>query len=175
MILSYGMKLRLNNIFLLTLVCICCSSENKTPIGPVDNEENLAFHVEVQKWYGGHKAAVSITYDALWGHWRTDKKIKNTVNAVLNRNLHIDFEMVTARYDNPEYKFIVTEIREEIIPKGIHFFGHGHEHVYHDSLSFESAYKSFKMCYDLMDQWGLEPRAYGYPHNSGIKNKHAGR
>jgi len=36
-------------------------------------------------------------------------------------------------------------------------------------LSYEDAYASFKQCYDLMEEWGLNPKAYAYPHSSGHK------
>ncbi|MFC1693697.1 hypothetical protein ACFL1R_09350 [Candidatus Latescibacterota bacterium] len=148
-------------------ILVNCENDNKIPSAPNGNEEYPVFDVKVLKWYNGHKAAVSITYDALWGHWRDQVKIDYQVNEVLNRNLRIDFEFVTAKYVNPEYQFIVTDIRENVIPRGIHFFGHGHKHISHDSLDFGSAYESFKLCYDLINEWGLQPKAYAYPYGAG--------
>ncbi|MFA8343609.1 MAG: hypothetical protein ACEPO8_11630, partial [Rhodothermaceae bacterium] len=49
-------------------------------------------------------------------------------------------------------------------------FGHGHKHIDHDDLTYENSYQSFKLCYDLMTQWGMNPRTYAYPGGSGKKS-----
>ena len=164
------MKKWIGILLLLLFSVISCDKNTTNPSGPLEKDkskEKPVFEVEVLKWYDGHRAAVSITYDALWGHWRAQRLIDFTADEVLRRNLRIDFEFVTAKYDHPEYEFIVTDIRENVILRGIHFYGHGHTHAYHDSLSYESAYNSFKKCYDLMDNWGMQPRAYAYPYGAG--------
>lgn len=155
------------------LIIITGCSDNPTkpdePHAQSKYSDKPVFTVEPLKWFDGHSAAVSITYDTLWGQWKSQRLVDYVVNETLRKKLRIDFEMTTVKYDHPEYEFIVTDIRENVIPRGIHFFGHGHEHVYHDSLTYEEAYESFKLCFDLMTQWGFKPRAYGYPHSSGSK------
>ncbi|MBT4484731.1 MAG: hypothetical protein HOC71_13760 [Candidatus Latescibacteria bacterium] len=66
-----------------------------------------------------------------------------------------------------KYPDLVAQIRDEVIPRGIHFFGHGHLHVRNDSLTFEEAFQNFFQCYYLMEEWGFNPKAYAYPHSSG--------
>ena len=161
-------------ILLLTALLLLsgCGKDSESPTEPSETRQKpgtQVFTVEALKWYGGRKAAVSITYDALWGQWRSQRLVDYVTNEVLLRGLRMDYEMVTEKYDHPEYEFIVTDIRENVIPSGVHFFGHGHEHVYHDSLTYDEAFESFSRCYGLMEQWGLNPRAYGYPHSSGRK------
>lgn len=151
-------------VFLLTFGC-----SDKHPDSPLSNRNETIFDVDVLKWYGGHSAAVSITYDTLWGHWKTQDELDYIVDEILKRNLRIDFELCTVKYDKPEYQFIVTDMRDNVIPDGVHFFGHGHNHDAHDNFDFEYCYESFKKCYDLMDEWGLEPKAYAYPYGSGWK------
>lgn len=159
-------------VMLVSLFFMNCESKN--PIG-IDDDE--VFQVRVLKWYEGRRAAVSLTYDACWG---ADPRLQDAVDAVLSRNLRIDFELVTGLFDTPAQSFLVDQMRNEMIPKGIHFFGHGHDHICHDSLSFDLAYISFKKCYDLMKQWGLSPNAYAYPGSAGrlettqLANKLAG-
>ena len=51
-----------------------------------------------------------------------------------------------------------------LIPKGIHFFGHGHYHYDFDTLSYDKAKSLMQLCYILMQQWDLKPRAYAYPY-----------
>ncbi|MFC1573986.1 hypothetical protein ACFL30_02265 [Candidatus Latescibacterota bacterium] len=156
--------------FIITAIIGC--SKNSSPIHPDihnKNYETPVFSVEVLKWFEGHQAAVSITYDALWGQWKAQEKLEFVVDETLRRGLRIDYEFVTAKYDYPEYEFIIDDIRERVIPSGIHFFGHGHEHINHDSLTYDAAYTSFKRCYDLMKEWNIEPRAYAYPFGAGRK------
>lgn len=130
----------------------------------------------MKKWSKDHQAAVSITYDAFWG--KDDPyyhdKFRTVENEVLKRNLRMDFEMVTAWYDYPDNQLRqaqLAEMRETEIPAGVHFFGHGHHHIKYDDVSADSAYADFKRCFDLMTQWGLQPRAYAYPGGGGRTEK----
>ena len=135
--------------------------EKKGPVGPENYVEDPVFDVEVLKWYNGKTAAISINYDAPWGK---NEDVDSIGDEVLSRGLRMDHEMVTSSYEN--YPEIVTRIREEVIPRGIHFFGHGHKHDLHDQFDYEYCYNSFKTCYNLMKQWRLNPRAYAYPGSS---------
>jgi len=150
------------SIFLVLLIMINCSSRNPT----VSNEVDIKFKIEVLKWFGGHQSAISITYDAAWGmHY----SIPIVVDEVVKRGLRMDFEIVPKLYNNEDNYHFIEEMRSELIPKGVHFFGHGYSHDNHDSLSFEDAYNSFKVCFDLMAEWGLNPKVYAYPFSAGQK------
>ncbi|UCE05383.1 MAG: hypothetical protein JSW07_17470, partial [bacterium] len=159
--------------FLMFLSLIfCCQLKN-----PFEIEYNYILKASVLKWYEGHKAAVSINYDAAWG---MHEKLQYTVDKIINRNLRMDFEMITEIYYQTRYQYLIEQMRDELMPQGIHFFGHGHFHINHDAVGFDSAYCSFKKCYDLMKQWGLNPKAYAYPGSHGrndstqLANKLAG-
>jgi len=159
---------------LVVLSCLGCSGDGASPTASPPPEKPSGvppFTVEALKWFAGKKGAVSITYDALWGQWRAQERLESTVRDVLRRGLRIDFEFVTAKYDHPDYLFIVEDIRDRMIPAGVHFYGHGHTHVPHDSLSFDEAFASFSRCYGLMEEWGLRPRAYSYPYGSGRRGE----
>jgi len=122
------------------------------------------FTLEVAKWPGGRAAAVSITYDAAWGthvdhHLATD--------AAIARGLRMDLEMVTCIFTEPRWTPMLGVYREELLPNGIRFFGHGHTHALHDTMDYEGAYESFHTCFELMQAWGFRPRAYAYPGSSG--------
>lgn len=148
-------------VVFITLACVFCQSKYPTLV-PYEQ----IFELNVLKWYEGHRATVSLTYDAPWS---SNLKVQETFNEVVKRNLCMDFELVTGNFDRPESQNFINQMRNELMPMGIHFFGHGHLHIDHDAVSFDSAYCSFKKCYDLMSQWGLCPRAYAYPYNKGNK------
>lgn len=163
------MKPRLLFFLCLTLIITGCS-EKKTIVKnyyltTVTYED--FFQVEVAKWYNGHTAAVSINYDARWRGKGRDAKIDEAIDEVLNRNLVMDFELVTANYT--DYPDLVAQMHSELIPHGITFFGHGHKHDFHDNFDFDYCYNTFKLCYDLMKEWGFTPRTYAYPHWAGYK------
>jgi len=131
---------------------------------PVNSMSAGKITVRVEKWYAGHKSAVSLTLDGPWSPYGPYQKV---VEDVLKRNLHMDFEIVTSFYQSPDRLPIVDKMREDLIPHGIHFFGHGHWHINHDKAGYDSSYVSFKKCYDLMKEWGLNPKAYAYPYSAG--------
>lgn len=152
-------KTACGSLFFLWILCHC---EKPT----VPSQEPYSYlHAEVEKW-SGRQAAVSITYDAYWGD-----KVRPVAEAVLGRHLRMDFEIVTAWFDKPSCALARQEMRDFLIPSGIHFFGHGHEHIDHDALTEDSAYASFRRCYELMAEWGLNPKAYAYPGGRGHLEK----
>ncbi|MBM3280023.1 MAG: hypothetical protein FJY95_18400 [Candidatus Handelsmanbacteria bacterium] len=138
------------------------------PLAPfryaVQEDGQPLFEFEVLKWPQGRRAAVSITYDAPFG---THPDHHLATDAVLDRGLKMDIEMVTAIFQQPKHRPLLKVIQDQLVPQGIHFFGHGHEHVNHDSLTYDEALASFQRCYELMVEWGLRPRAYAYPGTAG--------
>ncbi|MCE5252555.1 polysaccharide deacetylase family protein [bacterium] len=161
-------------IFPVIMVIAGCS-DNNNPVTHENYFEKPVFEVSVLKWYKGKTAAVSINYDSPWGR---NKDVDSIDDEVLSRGLRMDHELVTSSYE--KYPEIVARMRDEAIPRGTHFYGHGHTHVLHDDYDYEFCYTSFKTCYDLMKEWGLHPRAYAYPGSSAYKvttqlaNKQAG-
>ncbi|MBT4498216.1 MAG: hypothetical protein HOC74_10865 [Gemmatimonadetes bacterium] len=139
--------------------------------------EETIFTIKATKWHDGARGAISLTYDAPWG---VDPRFKQATNAAIKRNLCMDMEMVTSKYLSTSRRPLIDRIRRELLPNGVHVFGHGHTHVRHDELGFDAAYESFKTDFGLMVEWGLKPRAYAYPHSSGkhistqLANKQAG-
>ncbi len=86
---------------------------------------------------------------------------------VLERGLVLDYEVVTATYEL--WPTSQADLRDNQLPLGIHFFGHGHKHSAHDEFSFVDCLESFVKCFELMQEWGLNPKAYAYPQGSGRK------
>lgn len=133
---------------------------------PISSALKLIQKYEVKKWLNGKSAAVSLTYDS---GWCGDGQ--EIVDAIKNRNLAIDFEVVTAFYNVPTRKFLVDQMAAMRKEGFVHFYGHGHEHIQHDNLTYDSAFASFQKCFNLMKEWNLQPKAYAYPGSSGKLQK----
>ncbi|GJQ61347.1 MAG: hypothetical protein SCALA702_04000 [Melioribacteraceae bacterium] len=162
-------------LFLLSLILISCNDEvivnndYYLQVPESASEPHIGDHIEdisVAKWFNNHTAAITLTYDASIGNI---SRTMLAVDAVIERDMIMDLEMVTAKYSEPENAHYLDFIRDEMIPKGIGFFGHGHEHINHDELGYKDAYNSFSLCYELMSNWGLNPVTYAYPHARGYK------
>lgn len=164
---------RVSIIIIITLFFFITCERNKNPFSIqrediVQEYSDSCLVINVPKWYNNHKAAVSITYDAAWG-MKDDQyrnKLNSVVNEIIKRNMKMDFECVTVLYDKPEYQKYLDQMKNELHPKGIHFFGHGHYHINYDEVSYDSAFASMKKCFKLMTEWGLKPKVYAYPHGA---------
>ena len=162
---SYYIKPRLFVLLIIFIMFTGCGEEKNIYNILSKGENSEVFTVEVKKWFNGHKAAYSITWDELWGHQKTQDVVDKAVDEILSRGMRVDFEMNTSTFE--KYPDLIAQIRDEVIPRGIHFFGHGHLHVRSDSLTFEEAFHNFFQCYYLMEEWGFNPKVYAYPHSSG--------
>ena len=112
----------------------------------------------VAKWHDDHAAAISITYDG-------DSGDVALADAVLDLGLTLDYEVVTVRFDwQPEQE---AEFLENVVRKGLGYFGHGHLHVDHDQMSYDGAYRSFRQHFERLLYYGLKPVAYAYPRGAG--------
>lgn len=130
-------------------------------------------NASVAKWFDNHTAAISITYDRPLepvGGSRLD-------SYVMEQGLVLDYELVTGNtyhgdlvHSGPDDEKLVY-LRSELVPKGFGYFGHGHNHIRHDELSYEDALESFQTCYDTMQDWGFKPVAYAYPRNAGKEDE----
>lgn len=127
-------------------------------------EQDTVLTVTALKWKGGAPASVSITYDAPWG---THPDHRLATDAVIERGMRLDLELVSWIFAKPELHHWIDTYKRDLMPHGIRFFGHGHTHALHDTMEFDEAYESFKKNFDLMQQWGLNPKAYAYPGSSG--------
>jgi hypothetical protein len=149
----------------LTLSAFLAGCSSKTPLS-IQSKSEIA--VTPMRWHDNHRGVVTLTYDQTYG---SNVACNEVVDAVVHRNLRMDFEMVTEYFDKPENHPLVDKIRNVLIPEGIHFFGHGHRHISYDALPEDSAYTEFKKCFDLMKQWGLHPASYAYPGCAGYLEK----
>jgi hypothetical protein len=132
----------------------CTSDSTVRPFKPTTNPE-------IHKWYNGHAAAVSITYDS--GSPMSDMD-KEAQQLILKYGLSLDYEFVSDQM--PEH--IWTYKRDVLLPAGFGFFGHGHAHINHDELSYSDALASFKLNYTLMrENLDIIPISYAYPLGSG--------
>lgn len=172
---------------LLALALAACNTAgDATPDGVASPAVALSGPaIAIAKWYDNHTAAISITYDA--NSYNTPE-----INRfVAEQRLVLDYEMVTQRFwgqplpDWVEYDLterIPAEIPGRVYDRagdgeianlaaltaaGFGYFGHGHWHVDHDALTYDEAYQSFRLCYQIMESLGLPPVAYGYPRGAG--------
>jgi len=122
------------------------------------------FRVEALKWRNGHRGVVSVTYDAPWG---INEVFSLATDAAIARDLRMDLEIVSSKLEHPQRFHIIERMQRELRPHGIGFFGHGHEHIHYDWYGFEAAYEAFRTNFELMREWGLEPKTYAYPHWAG--------
>ena len=122
------------------------------------------FTIRATKWRDGHRAAVSVTYDAPWG---IHPVFSLATDAAIARGLAMDIEIVSNKLSHFKRVPNVQRMHEELIPNNIGFFGHGHAHIDHDALGYHAAYRSFRINYVMMRAWGLNPKTYAYPLFAG--------
>ena len=97
------------------------------------------FFIHAPKWKNGHQAAVSITYDAPWGH---NAVFSLATDAAILRGLSMDVEVVSEKLLFYSRFPIIARMRKELIPNGVGVFGHGHSHIDHDALGFPESLAS---------------------------------
>ncbi len=126
-------------------------------------------NASVAKWFDGHTAAISITND----DWPTRGREPDIDGYVLEHGLMMGYEMVTGAtffgdqiFSGPEDERIAY-LMSDLVPQGFSYFGHGHDHVDHDELSYAEALESFRTNYETMQEWGMTPIAYAYPRSAG--------
>ena len=128
-------------------------------------------NASVAKWFDNHPAAISITND----DWPTPGREPDIDSYVMEHGLAMGYEIVTGNtfygdrvFSGPDDERIVY-LLSELVPKGLSYYGHGHNHIDHDELSYEEALESFQANYDLMKDWGMKPVAYAYPRSAGFE------
>lgn len=146
-------------MFFITLLISCDSQD---PANPFPSGSGKPLTARIAKWYNDHRAAISLTYDHGWNVERQGEQ--DVVFALCKQhNIAMDIDAVTADWTPEKVAFV----KKELIPQGLRFFGHGHWHVNHDALSYDSALASFTQCYRTMALLGLQPVAYAYPGGYG--------
>ncbi|MBK7104207.1 MAG: hypothetical protein IPH62_02885 [Ignavibacteriae bacterium] len=158
------MKSQLIKIFISISILInsCELTDLEQAESKLNPNDSAKVNVNIAKWYDNHAAALSITNDAGSVAWENEKVVQK---AVEDAGLNISYEFVSAAYsiDSAGLQYFLNEF----LSKGFGYFGHGHEHLNHDLLSFDEAYRSFKMCYHTMIEFGLKPVSYAYPGGFG--------
>ena len=126
-------------------------------------------NASVAKWFDNHTAAISITND----DWPIRGREPDIDSYVLEQGLVMGYEIVTGdsfggdRIFSGRDDYRIAYLMSELVPQGFSYFGHGHDHIDHDELSYEEALESFRTNYDTMKDWGMKPVAYAYPRSAG--------
>ena len=129
-------------------------------------------NASVAKWLDNHAAAISITND----DWPIPGREPDIDSYVMEQGLVMGYEIVTGNSFYGDPIFIgpdderIVYLMSELVPKGgFGYFGHGHNHIDHDELSWEEALESFRANYETMQDWGMKPVAYAYPRSAGLE------
>jgi hypothetical protein len=128
---------------------------------PSDKDPSAVRLVEITKWYEGRTSALSVTQDGRALDFRTEN------NWLIEHDLMIDYEVVSALYDNDAVG--LDYLKNDLIDTGFGYFGHGHAHDNHDTMTYAEAYASFSTNHSRMKAYGLTPVAYAYPYGAGYK------
>ena len=104
-------------------------------------------NASVAKWLDNHAAAISITND----DWPIPGREPDIDSYVMEQGLVMGYEIVTGNSFYGDPIFIgpdderIVYLMSELVPKGgFGYFGHGHNHIDHDELSWEEALESFR-------------------------------
>lgn len=154
-------SIKITTAVFITLLLAGCKLSDRDLLAP-PSEIKSQIPAEIAKWYDNHTGAISITYD--YGAPHTAQSM-NIENLVLQHGLIMDFELVTSEVMKDSV--LISHIKNFMLPHGFGFFGHGHEHINHDALSYEQSLDSFSKCYESMINLGLKPVAYAYPGGWG--------
>ena len=153
-------------VLLLAVGCQFLAADAPTPNRATPPN---ALNASVAKWFDNHTAAISITND----DWPIRGRDPDIDSYVLEQGLVMGYEIVTGNSFQGERIFSgpdderIAYLMSELVPQGISYFGHGHDHIDHDELSYEDALESFQTNYETMKEWGMTPVAYGYPRSAG--------
>ena len=153
---------------LLILLMVACEETNviynEYPTSKVGAQEPIP--IKMEKWFGGKTAAITVTYDNPADH-KLDRRVQHLVKS---RGFHLNYELVTHYFaiDNARKNFILDSVFSN---DHFSYFGHGHKHHNHDTLSYEESFQSFSKCFVTMKDFGLTPISYAYPHGGGTKEQ----
>lgn len=118
--------------------------------------------LEIAKWWSDYSSAYTVTYD-MGFPFLNDFENK----WLIENGLYIDYEIVTATYNSIPSR---VDYLKSLKAENFGYFGHGHEHIDHDKISYEEAYNSFKNNYDSIKSYGIQPISYAYPYGAGRRD-----
>lgn len=150
------------SVLVLMLILSGCSTEIATETvikDPIINDQPV-----IAKWFNNHTAAMSIGMDNMKYMDTFHKKVQNFM---YNQKMAMDFEIVTEWM--PSLPTTGAYIIDSLYTRGFQIFGHGHSHINHDQVSYDSCFKSFTLCYQTMTGIGIKPISYAYPQGAGEK------
>ncbi|MDP4191912.1 MAG: hypothetical protein Q8858_10130 [Bacteroidota bacterium] len=159
------MKFNGSIILLLIIVSLLqifsgCSFIDVPTDSTVDRQD-INIDVSIAKWYDNHKGAISLTNDDTW----MSEGQKDARKFLKTYGMTMDYEVLTSAWENDMNA--VHYFVDSLASQGTGYFGHGHHHVNHDALSYESDLADFKKCYELMKSFGMTPISYAYPGGFG--------
>ena len=132
--------------------------DQESPL-PTTNSFSSGFSAVLTKWYDGHSAAISLTYDH-GVRWLSHHE-ELVQQIVLEEGIPMDFDFTNS--DQDEWPARRKYYLNTLLPSGIKVFGHGYDHINSDTVSEVLALKNFRRCYDDMQSSGIKPVAYAYP------------
>ncbi len=131
------------------------------PVNERSSSRDTSVSISIAKWYNNHTAAISITNDDTWG----SAAQKQAQKFLIAHNMTMDYEVVTLDWEKDMNS--VHYFMDSLASRGFGYYGHGHHHVNHDTMTYEEDYIDFKTCYDTMKAFGMKPVAYAYPGGFG--------
>ena len=149
-------------VLLLALTSGCGEQTPASPAPTINADASPITNVvsaTLTKWYQGHSAAISLTYDH-GVRWLSEHE-RLVQNIVLEEKVPMDFDFTDSDLD--EWPVRRVYYLNTLLPSGIKVFGHGYEHINSDALTEDSAFRNFRKCYEDMQAAGITPIAYAYP------------
>jgi hypothetical protein len=147
------------------------SDENDVIELTIDKETNITVTflmknpfktLEITKWWSDYKSAYTVTYDMGF------PLLNDFENKwLIESGLYIDYEIVSSSYNIRPSR---VDYLKSLHIQNFGYFGHGHEHIDHDKVSYEEAYNSFKSNYEGIESYGLQPISYAYPYGAGRRD-----
>lgn len=137
---------------------LCSCADDITSPKSIPSITDSLVSSSIAKWYDNHAGAVSLDYDSGSPEERSNIKAQMLAQAY---HIPLAYEFVSKHYREASY--LSDYLRTVMIPMGIPVFGHGDEHVNHDSMTYDQALASFTRCYNTMLDFGLTPVSYAYP------------
>ena len=148
--------------YLLGCILLAGCGAAHAPSSPINSVAPQPLSAKIAKWHNNHRAAISLTYDHGWDATPVEQQ-EHVLALCQQHGIQMDLDAGTCIWNATRRAFV----RQVLMPQGHRFFGHGHWHIDHDTLSYDSARASFSECYRMMEGMGLHPVAYAYPGGYG--------
>lgn len=150
---------------MLFLQILSCSTDSVNASEQKSGDEATFTNPQITKWFNNKTAVTCVTYDNSLLLNENNQKVINFMDSL---QMPISFEGLTEVII--DYYALRQYMLNVLMKNKLYsWFGHGHTHIDHDTISYYQAYQSFKTCYDIMSGMGLKPVAYAYPQGKGQK------